>query len=860
MSAGTHRRAVAAATGLAAATFAVWIVFSWPLARRLSVGIPSSSQNIEIGAERRMVPGDHLQLFYHYWLAADMLSGRTPWFHNIYEFNTGDDAERFRLHAHYAPMSWVFALGSVVLPRAAAYNLTGLFSLWLTVWLTWRLARRHTEDPVWAAAAGVLAVLLPYRWAQLLGGSPAGHAMAWVPLICLGVDIAVRELRVAGAALAGIGLLFAAWGDSHVFFFGALGAAGWALVAMLGAETRWKDAASARRLIRLLLAGLVFVVPAVLMLWLKTRHLAETTAAVERTLAEVRIFSPSPRDFFRRAGGGLPGHVYIGFALPVLTAVLTLWQLKRPTDTAARCRRRAFWLLIGLMGLIGLLAMGPRGPLDGLVWRAASRALPPYRWVRQPAKVLCLLPTYWPLALALGASNGLNLRRRLALPVTALAVVAIAADYRGRVSATVCLLDAENAAYRAVAEAAAGEGRPARALVLPIWPGDAAESSAYSYYASLYRIRLANGYSPAIRRRYLATFYRRFRNFNHGDFDAEGLDELWRRGIRAIVIHEDSSEKVSPFPAGFLCTVASQHPRLRLLARDGRVWAYALTPPTEGGGAEGAAQPAPLGTAMWAPSRRLEGERGRPRSWELTDPACSGGAHGALSHPSDLIEFPRVPVRFAPDVAWRLRVRGQGTLNAEWAGDSQTNHMELIVKSPDAWSWLSVSTPRLSDDRAALRLSRREGRVELDVALFVNDAPLNVAVDPVLRLPASWFFRAGHLVPGPGGGLTAVRLERDRDPSDRVFYGPWRPLAPGRYRARLQVRVPEPTAPGIHLGDFAVEQPPAGSVPIKVPAPTGGSRPEISFVQTNDIPLIVSFRFSRAADLVIEALELEAER
>lgn len=851
-------RSAVAPLGLGVATFSIWLVYSWPLVRHFSDGIPSSSQNIEIQSERRMMPGDHLQLFYHYWLASDMLAGRTPWFHNIYEFNTGSDAERFRLHAHFAPTSWLFAIFSVFLPRAAAFNLTGLVSLWLTAVFTWFLARRHTPEPTWAFAAALLSIVLPYRWAQLLGGSPAGHAMAWVPLICLGMDIAVRDLRPTGVALAGLGILFAAWGDSHVFFFGALAGVVWMVTALLAdAPERWRDPLVLRRLLRLVPVGLIAITPAVLMLLLQTRYLGGTTAGAERTLAEVRIFSPIPRDFFRRGAGGLPGHVYIGFALPILTAVLGLTWFVRRVDASNLRRRNMFWFLIAVLGLSGLLAMGPHGPLHGLVWRSATNVLPPYRWVRQPAKILCILPTLWPLALSIAAPAAVQLRRRSALLIAATAVVVIiATDYRGQVRATICTIDADNAAYRAVAETAAREGRPARALVLPLWPGDSAESSVYLYYASLHRIRLANGYSPAIRRPYLETFFPRFRDFNHGDFDPDALDDLWHRGIRAIVIHENSSEKVSPFPAGFLWFIASQHPRFELLAREGRIWAYAIRPPADS--ATRTVRCRPLTDELWAPSRRLEGERGRPRSWELPNPACSGGAHGVLAYPSDMIEFPRVPTRLAPEVAWHLRVRGEALLHAAWMGESSTNVVELPIHSPESWSWISVPSSDVSGGRATLCLSRLDGRLELDVAIFANGGRFSPRMDRPLRLPALWFFRAGSLTEAPDGSMSAVRLERERDPADRVFYGPWRPLAPGRYRARLLVRLPQPVPAGVRLGEFTVEQPPCGSVPLQSEGVTNLTPPVIIVNQTNDIPLVVSVRFSRAADLVIDALELES--
>jgi hypothetical protein len=72
----------------------LWAVFSWPLGKHLFTGIPSSGTNLEKGNVIRMVPGDHLQLLYNFWLAKDMMSGDTPLFYNLYEFNTGSDEAR----------------------------------------------------------------------------------------------------------------------------------------------------------------------------------------------------------------------------------------------------------------------------------------------------------------------------------------------------------------------------------------------------------------------------------------------------------------------------------------------------------------------------------------------------------------------------------------------------------------------------------------------------------------------------------------------------------------------------------------------------------------------------------------------
>ncbi|HQQ05213.1 MAG TPA: hypothetical protein PLT67_10305, partial [Kiritimatiellia bacterium] len=214
-------------------TLAVWMIFTWPLPRFAASGIPAAHHRSDTPAERIMFPGDHLQLLYHFWLAGDMLFGETPVFHNVYEFNTGDDSTRFEPGAYYAPFSVVWALLNLSFSRALAWNLTDLFSLWLTAFFTWKLASRYTPRWPLAALAALLGIALPYRWVSLLGGSPTGFAMAWIPMLWLGLDDAIRRERFRAGLLAGLVILFACWTDTHVFFFSVLSIPVWGAIALI---------------------------------------------------------------------------------------------------------------------------------------------------------------------------------------------------------------------------------------------------------------------------------------------------------------------------------------------------------------------------------------------------------------------------------------------------------------------------------------------------------------------------------------------------------------------------------------------------------------------------------------------------
>jgi hypothetical protein len=81
-----------AAGGAAAASLLLFGVMSWPLARQVTEAIPSSAQNLEHPPWRTMIPGDHLQLLYHFDLMrAHAARADSECFQIPTNFNQGDD-------------------------------------------------------------------------------------------------------------------------------------------------------------------------------------------------------------------------------------------------------------------------------------------------------------------------------------------------------------------------------------------------------------------------------------------------------------------------------------------------------------------------------------------------------------------------------------------------------------------------------------------------------------------------------------------------------------------------------------------------------------------------------------------------
>jgi hypothetical protein len=844
-----------------AVSLLVWAVYSWPLPLQVSHAIPSSAQNREPRHVRTMIAGDHLQLLYQFWLAGDMIRGKTPLFHNLYEFNTGNDSDRYQLRTQYLPFSFVYLLGELAGGRAFGWNFAGFISLWLTYYLTWLLIRRYVRDDGIAAAAALVGLAFPFRWINLLGGSPMGYAMVWAPALLLGIDMALRDRRMAGGWLAGLAVLFSAWTDSHMFFFAVLLVPAWCLVTLLveaGSDTDRNPA------IRLLVWRGIRTLWPVALLTLAAFAISQATmskgtgAAMNdggRSLVEVNMFSPRWTGLFRWTDAGVSGQIYFGYALLALLAagglVLLLRAIRRePQDGQSGWRPLLLFTLlaVAVAGILAL-ALGTNGPLHGKLLWLARKIVPPYTMIRQPAKIFCLLPSLLALMAALSWSALALKTSRKTLLKWGLLIwsLVLAVEYRSIVSPTLCRLDLDQAAYKAVADDAAAAQVAPRILVLPLWPGDSHWASLYEHYVSLYRIRMINGYHPIVQKNYMDEIFQRLEGVNKGWLPDEQLAFLQQAGIRYIMLHENAfPEKVSPFPVGFTLRRLLDHPRLRLLANAGEIWAFKIT------GAD--APKTPLTLPEWSvsfPARRWEAESLMSRGMS----AAGGEApdrprHAVLQQATDRIETRSLRTPAAPDLAWLLRVRGEGTLAASLLENGQEGAAtQIVAVSASQWSWITVPL-KMTTPYAAVagRFKTLQGAVAVDMISLIAGTWTAPAPGESLMLPASCFFHAGYTLPLTG----EVVLTAGRDPADVVFYGLRLPLEPGVYSAEMIFATT--AADGVELGQWMAG---SGKTADKKTVPVRAGQPAVcSWDQVDNRPCSLEFRFAGTADLRIRTVRL----
>ena len=836
------------------------VVFSWvtwPLGKDFHEGMPSSHRP-EAGGPRYMIAGDHLQFLFHLWMFADATAGKTPLFYHVYEFNQGDDKARYDPGTYYFPLGVFYAVGHFIGGQAVGWNLMLFVSAWLSFLMTWLLARRFCSSPLTAAVAALPGVLLPYFWACCLGGSPTGPGMMWVPMIFYGVDKAIRDRRVWGGVLAGVALFMSPWADLHVFFFVFLAMPAWmgfclAVALREGTITRqwvsWRD-----RVVPLLVIG-VLMGAAYLQTALARHSLSGTVQEAGRKAGEASIYAPCWQGWFAWDPDNRFNQIYLGIVAAAVLAVglgllvRDVWQRRG----GRRGRLAIYGLMLATVAGIALLALGPNIPKDHhqAVWKALRHALPPYKMIRQPAKVFCILAPFLSVALALALDRlAAAFTRRAAAVAATIAIGGLLAwDYGRRIEPTICLFDYEQGAYRAIAEDAARCGRENRALSIPIWPGDSHWNSLTEYYATLYRTKMLNGYRPSIRNQYLEEVFERLAPLNIGYVSDAELDALLAKKIGYLVIQEDAfPEKVSPFPVSHTLRELLRHPRIQFLARDEAVWAFKILAPGESKPA-GLYGDVPVGSV-------LGGRSWRARSC-VGDPSCvrrgdrrDDEAYVHLANAGDRVRLPPRQLYSVEGLRYLVAARGEGTLLATYELGPSNTIGTVSVPVHGEWSWVELPVPSFEGvGDVVVTLGVTNGAVDVDGVTLVAGSWAWLEPGQSLTLPANAFFRAGYSDVGKG----TVHLRAQRTPAAAVFYVPYLPVRPGRYWMTVDYASPVPE--GTALGAWTVA--PSDGQPLATGPVMAGSPVRLEFRYDGHSPLRIELRFTRNGDLTIRSVTIE---
>ena len=739
----------------------LWTSTAWPLPRLFSEAIPHTNLNPESQTVRPITSGDHLQLLYHFWLGLDALTGHSPFFHNVYEFNLGDDTARLQPDLYYMPFSLLYAALAPHAGHAAGWNAAGLASVLFGVLFTGLLARRFTTSHWIALWATVIAAAFPYRWITLFTGSPTGFAMAFPPMLFYGLDRSIRDRSPIGGLLAGLALFFSYTTDLHVFYFSALAAPFFAALSFARTTPSPREWPSAtRRAILPLLPFVLLAAAAVAISVLMSRHLADSVMAAGRTIGEISSYSPPAAGLVSTARAGMANHAYVGIPFFALIAVgLIGWLLSFPRHETSD--RMAVFALVAAMAAVILLALGANAPLDGLPIRAARKLIPKYSMIRQTVKIYCLLPALIaPLLAILFGSLFANHRKTLRLASTGcLSILSLwtLVQFLSQTSPGFCRLPRENVAYAAVAQDnTANAGRPPHALALPLWPGDSHWTSLYEYAVMLSRVRLVNGYAPAVPGNYFEDIFKTYESLNQGVATDEQLDGLLSLGVHHLLLHANAfPEQVSPFPATSTLRALVGHPRLALIADDGQVFAFRILPKHPIEHTPQNNWPFDLYAAA--------------RQWSWMPPLDIANAQTAPL-------LVRAPVFPAPNLRVLLRLTQD---SSQPLLVPPNNHGVASLTHPIAGlpDWLQSEWP---SPTGAL-LNAISGPIALNHALLTAGEFPTPASDGSISISPALCFHAGHSSPGDD----SVSFLPETVPAGIVLYGPQLPIPPGLYNIEI---------------------------------------------------------------------------
>lgn len=851
-------------------TLAVWSCFSWPLPTLVNKGIANSFSNQDKNHSRYMIHGDHLQFLYHLWLFSDTINNNAPLFNNVYEFNDGDDNANKKIQFYYFPFSFIFTIFFTFLNRAASYNLTGLVSLFFTFCFTFIITKRFTEHKRYALAIALISICFPYRWATLLGGSPTGLAMLWVPMMVCGIDKAVRDNSFLGGIAAGTAILFAFFTDTHVFYFAVLSSPVWYLFYLVNKpKFSYKKISHWFKLINGTMPIIFLGLISIALSYFTKKDLSASTMAGGRSWHEVALFSPFWKGLFTFGDLGPDNHVYLGWALLGLLTIGALFFITLSLYSHRKHKKRdLFNFLFFYTGIfiVASLALGTNGPFMAKLFQAARKLIPHYDMIRQSSKILCLMPTLAALA-SIFTLNYIfyiikdNMIRKI---LVILFTVVMITEYFHQIDPSICLMNEKQGAYGAISTDSINTDTKAHMLGITLWPGDSAFSSVYEYYVSLYGIRMINGYAPVVKKGYFEDIFRFFESMNMGDFTKKQQENLLQRNINYVVMHEDLyPEKVSPFPVTFAIKNLLADDKLTLLKQDRSIWAFKVNKTPKESKTKNKLQ----GINTFFPARNFEYEHNREDIKALIEKHPTASNERFLRLEKD--NASTLPAFYTPkaeNARFMVRIKGKGQITADILHkEDVTESVTIDVNNEKEWYWQEIFlTKHDIYSKIQLRTTCTGGTVDLDMALFTAgfwDGHLKETKK--VTLPAPLFFHSGYIntekntieiekekVNAPPMLFSLEKIKKLRGNQNACLYGLRLPLTQGKYM--LDFKHKTKAKKGTILGSIHIRC--GNQVIFFTPIYAGMPTPKNIYIPYNK-PISFDFIYAGKADISIEGIE-----
>jgi len=192
-------------------------IYNVPLIRHFDRSIPYIRFPVPGYEVQRMNMGDHLNLYYNFWLLKDNLTHFRNPFSDPYQFYYW--GKRF-FNPQIALFSFLFAafspLGDVI-----AFNLVFLLSFVLAGGFTFLWLRRTGISFFPAVVGGMIVALAPHRLSQMCGHINGLFYFSF-PMLLYFAEGMVRSSKKRYPILVGITLILMAWTEYHMFYYTVL--------------------------------------------------------------------------------------------------------------------------------------------------------------------------------------------------------------------------------------------------------------------------------------------------------------------------------------------------------------------------------------------------------------------------------------------------------------------------------------------------------------------------------------------------------------------------------------------------------------------------------------------------------------
>jgi hypothetical protein len=755
------------------------LVYTYPLVLYFNKGMAythSPAKGYEVVS---LAQGDYLQFYYKLWLFKDSVLGPTPLFSDPYQFSISEEKT---FSTQSLPLSFFFLIFSAF-GGNFAYNSLVILSFTLSGLAMYLLVKFYTEDRLSAFLGGLIFALAPYRLAQVLGGHPNGFLFFLIPLAIYFLEISLSKKSVKYGIFSGLSILSLAFLELHLIYYLSLFLGLFILLKLfLSSEEKrgwWKG----------LLPIFLFIF--VSLVWLFSLRSGLSASIVEqgRTLHEVRLYSPKIGDIFKRGNIYTERYIYLGI-IPLFLGIFGLFSKFSPLLKRYHISRIFYGVVLSVTFL---LSLGPNLRQIPL-YKFCYRYIPFFNYPRVPGRIIVL--TFLSLSILAGFGirriRDLKLKKGVEFFILGIFSLGILIDYYPSKVTGISLTERRSKVYEIVRRKIGDY----RLLELPIWPGDTAWSSLYLYQATRTRVRMINGYSPAVSRDYVENIFRPLHSLDFGEMREEQYKLLKKLKVKYIIMHEEAyPPKVSPYPASLALDNLKESKYLKFIEYEDPLWLFELLD-----------KPSQVFPQKFSHSSVMgvlyEGEK-LPRriGKRMPDSQASGGeavfADASIDE-EDYLVFG--PYRTFPSgkykAFFKLKIE-DNKYSREVARIDITTNKGRTVLSQKLIRGSDFDSSNLYQDIALPFASEESQRLEFriyfykKVNLWADCIYLLFAGqgDPQFSYEAEDLFHMGRVKPDASGSAQkAVLGKLSKDPEDYLIWGPRRKYPEGSYTISFRLK------------------------------------------------------------------------